>query len=442
MSDMFDDLLGPEGGDDVRMVAPRDLHLEDRYQPRDELDREYVDELADLMEVDESGRVRSTLREFDPIEAVEAEDGRLIVWDGFHRTKAARKAKISKFQVRVQDGTPEDAYRKSLGANAAHGRRRSDGTLRKQIWAALLSDEFGQWTDSRIADEVVFCSQSKVQEERSKLEATRADYKAPDVRIDKRGREMNTANIGSRKKPQVPGRVKRRTNDGDEDLTADSSADSSGESKILTFDNYRHERVSAKTEPEKTKSGEPVMRQICSEFQPVLESMPDESIDLIITRGTKRREHYNKWDALAEQAQRILTKNGLVVAFAQDHILHDVYTLLNRRSLYHWWYWTVVWDGDPVEHFDRSVPSSHSIAVVFARAGNPDPPLCGDVFTALRDDKGWRDVTAEIIRRADISGTALDPMCGTGELALGAKDGGMSVIAIDENREKIGKFKL
>lgn len=72
-----------------------------------------------------------------PLRAIKIEDGERIVYDGFQRGEALRRAKLDHCRVIVTPGTREDAEFYALRANAEHGLARSSDDCRKAFFSAL-----------------------------------------------------------------------------------------------------------------------------------------------------------------------------------------------------------------------------------------------------------------------------------------------------------------
>ena len=72
--------------------------------------------------------------------------------DGFHRIHAHRQAGSVEIQVEQRNGTLREAILFSVGTNAHHGLRRSDDDKRKAVRLLLEDEEWGQWSDRRIAE--------------------------------------------------------------------------------------------------------------------------------------------------------------------------------------------------------------------------------------------------------------------------------------------------
>jgi hypothetical protein len=72
--------------------------------------------------------------------------------DGFHRVAAAKKAGLEVIDVDVRQGTARDALFYGIGANAAHGLRRSAADRRRAIESLLRDPEWGRLPDRRLAE--------------------------------------------------------------------------------------------------------------------------------------------------------------------------------------------------------------------------------------------------------------------------------------------------
>lgn len=72
--------------------------------------------------------------------------------DGFHRYHAHKQAGKASISAEVKTGTQRDAVLYSLGANCAHGLRRSNADKRKAVAAMLADAEWSQWSDRKIAE--------------------------------------------------------------------------------------------------------------------------------------------------------------------------------------------------------------------------------------------------------------------------------------------------
>ncbi len=71
--------------------------------------------------------------------------------DGFHRVKAAERAKIAALKATVHHGTKRDAILFAIGANHTHGLRRTNADKRRAILTLLHDRQWGRWSDREIS---------------------------------------------------------------------------------------------------------------------------------------------------------------------------------------------------------------------------------------------------------------------------------------------------
>jgi len=108
--------------------------------------------------------------------------------DGFHRVKAANEAGLKTIQADVWEGTRDDAFWMSLGANRTHGLPRSHADKERAVKAALAARP--KLSDRAIADHLGV-SPSTVAKYRPTVQIGQSTE-----RTGKDGRTINTANIG------------------------------------------------------------------------------------------------------------------------------------------------------------------------------------------------------------------------------------------------------
>lgn len=73
--------------------------------------------------------------------------------DGFHRYHAHKAARKGSINVDIRPGTRRDAVLFSVGANAAHGLRRTNEDKRRAVKTMLGDAEWSSWTDHKIAEQ-------------------------------------------------------------------------------------------------------------------------------------------------------------------------------------------------------------------------------------------------------------------------------------------------
>jgi len=77
---------------------------------------------------------------FPPL-VVFQDDGNFILADGFHRHRAARRAKLKSLFAEVRHGSRKDALKFALGANHKHGLRRTNADKRRAVEMAIAEFE-------------------------------------------------------------------------------------------------------------------------------------------------------------------------------------------------------------------------------------------------------------------------------------------------------------
>src|SRR6185437_3380509 len=71
--------------------------------------------------------------------------------DGYHRRDAAVAAGLAEINADIRQGTRRDAVLFSVGANAAHGLRRTNEDKRRAVMTLLADQEWSVWSDREIA---------------------------------------------------------------------------------------------------------------------------------------------------------------------------------------------------------------------------------------------------------------------------------------------------
>ena len=135
------------------MIAVDQVRTDGDTQPRVSMDPETVEEYVARMRQDEAtGRVLDLEGQpFPPLVVYRDADERLWLADGFHRLEAARRLGISRIQAELRAGSLQEALVHSLGANARHGKRRTNADKRRAVARALAHDEIGARSDARVA---------------------------------------------------------------------------------------------------------------------------------------------------------------------------------------------------------------------------------------------------------------------------------------------------
>jgi hypothetical protein len=101
--------------------------------------------------VDEYAEALKDGAEFPPVTVVNDGETNWLP-DGFHRLEAHRKAGKPKIEATVQKGTKRDAILIAVGANAEHGKRRSDEDKRHVVLRLLRDPTWVKRSDRWIAN--------------------------------------------------------------------------------------------------------------------------------------------------------------------------------------------------------------------------------------------------------------------------------------------------
>lgn len=125
--------------------------------------------------------------------------------DGFHRVNAAKQAGLASLPVELAQGTQRDAILFSVGANASHGKRRTNADKRQAVERLLRDDEWSKWSDNRIAEQCAV-DQSTVSKYRKELTSLMESISENRIFRTKYGTTatMQTGNIGKRPPLQNP----------------------------------------------------------------------------------------------------------------------------------------------------------------------------------------------------------------------------------------------
>ncbi len=116
------------------------IRLDTGTQTRARIDETTVAEYAEAMKRGDK---------FPPVVVFES-DGEFILADGFHRVKAARKARLKSILSEIRIGSRQDALKFALEANHRHGLRRTNADKRKAVELALT--EFGNLSDHLVSE--------------------------------------------------------------------------------------------------------------------------------------------------------------------------------------------------------------------------------------------------------------------------------------------------
>ncbi len=109
-----------------------------RVEMKPDVVREYADAMAD-------GAV------FEPVD-VYYDGSTYWLADGYHRVDAARLLDRETIEAKVLDGDARQAILHGAGSNASHGLRRTQADKRRAVERLLRDEEWGKWSDRKIAE--------------------------------------------------------------------------------------------------------------------------------------------------------------------------------------------------------------------------------------------------------------------------------------------------
>jgi len=125
----------------LETVILDDIRTDGGTQPREYLNELVLSEYAEAM---------TEGTEFPPVVIFFDGDDYWLA-DGFHRFFAAKKCGSRDLVADVQQGTRRDARLYAVGANAAHGLRRTNADKRRAALTLLQDEEWQRWSNREIA---------------------------------------------------------------------------------------------------------------------------------------------------------------------------------------------------------------------------------------------------------------------------------------------------
>ena len=118
--------------------------------------------------------------------------------DGFHRVRAAERACLIEINADVRQGGRRDAVLFSVGANGAHGLRRTNEDKKRAVRVLLEDAEWSAWSDREIARRAGVSNQF-VSNLRQRPSVNGGQIEPRKVERNGATYEMQTANIGAKK---------------------------------------------------------------------------------------------------------------------------------------------------------------------------------------------------------------------------------------------------
>lgn len=124
-----------------------------------------------------------------------------VYWlaDGFHRYYGARESKLPTIDANVHNGTVRDAILFAIGANATHGRPRTNADKRHAVEMLLADGTWREWSERQIAKQAAV-SYSLVQDVKKELTES-VSWAPPETTLGKDGKRRRKPKS---RKPKAP----------------------------------------------------------------------------------------------------------------------------------------------------------------------------------------------------------------------------------------------
>lgn len=206
-------------------------------------------------------------------------------------------------------------------------------------------------------------------------------------------------------------------------------------------------RITAAEEAEKVEPDERI-KIIHGDFREVLneETVPAESVSLVLTDPMYGKEHLPQWTDLARFASRVLKTGNLLVAYSGQTYLPEVLKALDEHLRYVWI--AGVRYSYPNNIFPLRIKNSLKLLLLFSKAAyDPGPTqfwlhdlIDGDGYPETKRDselqQGCREAEYLIETLTNPGDLVVDPFTGTGTVAVAAKRKGRRFIGAEISKER------
>jgi hypothetical protein len=174
----------------MKVLKIKEIRLDGQTQCRKSIDPKWVKDYAENMK--EGYKYPNPVVFFD---------GK-VHWlaDGFHRLSAHKSNGATEIEVDVKDGTVREARLYAIRENNRHGKNMSFDEKRNNIIMMLKDEEWGKWSDERIAKEVSTSKMSVFRMRKKLRQAGEIEPKKSTSYI-KNGKEV-TRPVGSKENPE------------------------------------------------------------------------------------------------------------------------------------------------------------------------------------------------------------------------------------------------
>lgn len=182
----------------IQSIEISNIRMDGGTQPRSQLFKEVVAEYAEDMKQGAN---------FPPV-TIYYDGEEYWLADGFHRVRAKEAIEATEVTAEVHFGTQRDAVLYAVGANAAHGLRRTNADKRRSVERLLRDHEWSLWSDNAISKKCGV-SNTFVGKIRNELMLTNNDNTAT-LRRGIDNRLIDTSKIGGKSLQDTKDTTKRQ----------------------------------------------------------------------------------------------------------------------------------------------------------------------------------------------------------------------------------------
>lgn len=210
------------------------------------------------------------------------------------------------------------------------------------------------------------------------------------------------------------------------------------------------ERIRLEREQERNARIEAILADIHQgDFREVCKQIPDNSVDVIITDPPYPEEYLPLYEALAQEAARILKPGGSLVVMCGQSYLPQIFCLMSSHLTYHWTLTYLTPGGQSPQIWPRKINTFWKPVLWFVK-GEYQGDWHGDVIKSDVNDNdkrfhdwgqsesGMRRLVENFSQPGE---TVLDPFCGGGTTGLVAIEAGRLFVGIDSDPESIRTTK-
>lgn len=176
------------------------------------------------------------------------------------------------------------------------------------------------------------------------------------------------------------------------------------------------------------------------DFRDLVRTLPDNSVDLILTDPPYGHEFRPLWRDLAREAARVLKPGAFLVAYSGQHGLPEILSAL-ASHLDYFWMGFLLHRVSPRREEVRIINAGKPLPVFYKPPRRPPTRWFTDVVSGSGPAKNlhpWQEPVAEarhlITTFSQPGGLVLDPFAGTATTLIAACEDGRRAIGFEVNR--------